>query len=171
MAPFPRCATQLRDGQPCLRTVADGSGFCACRVRGSLEPLIDEAGELRAPLALGEDIVLHLEAEEEERRLRSILEHSGAVVWTTDTSLRLSRCRGSRLRRRGFGPEEVVGCGLEGCFGIDDPGLRARAAYRRPLSGAAGTCEGVCGRSYLARTQALGDTAGPIAGGSESRST
>jgi hypothetical protein len=28
MARYPRCAALLRDGQPCLRTVADGSEFC-----------------------------------------------------------------------------------------------------------------------------------------------
>ena len=28
MASFPRCAAHLRDGQPCLRTVADGAEFC-----------------------------------------------------------------------------------------------------------------------------------------------
>src|SRR6476661_8215783 len=28
MASFPRCAARLRDGQPCDRTVADGSEFC-----------------------------------------------------------------------------------------------------------------------------------------------
>ena len=138
-------------------------------VRGSLEPLIGEAGELRALLALEEDIALRREAE--EGRLRAILERAGAVVWTTDTSLRLTRSCGSRLRTRGFGPDEVVGSGLEDCFGTDDPSLWALAAYRRPLSGAADTCEGVCGRSYLARTQALGDAAGPIAGVSESQST
>ena len=111
------------------------------------------------------------EAEEVEGRLRSILEHAGAVVSTTDTRLRLTRSRSSRLRRRGFGPDEVVGGGLEDCFGIDDPSLRALAAYHRPLWGAADRCEGVCVRSFLAPTQALGDAAGPIAGVSESQST
>jgi len=28
MARYPRCAAHLRDGQPCLRTVVDGSEFC-----------------------------------------------------------------------------------------------------------------------------------------------
>lgn len=153
-----RCGDRVRECRP-------------LRVRGSLESLIGEAGELRALPALEEDIALRREAEEVESRSRAILEHAGEVVWTTDTSLRLSRFRGSRLGTRGFGPDGVVGSGLEDCFGTDDPSLRARAASRRPLSGAAERCEGVCGRSYLARTQALGDAAGPIAGVSESQST
>jgi PAS domain-containing protein len=141
-------------------------------VRGIVDPLIGEAGELRAVLAIEEDIALRREAEEVEGRLRAILERARAVFWTTDTSLRLTRSLGSGLGTLGLRPDDVVGSDLRECFYTDDPGFPALAAYRRPLAGDADTYEnGGRGRSYLARTQALGDAAGTIAGVSESRST
>jgi PAS domain-containing protein len=140
------------------------------RVRGIVEQLIGEAGELRAVLAIEEVIALRREAEEVEGRFREIREQAGAVFWTTDTSLRLTRSRESGLGTLGLRLDEVVG--LEKWFGTDDPSVRALTAHRRALSGRADTCEtGVRARSYLARTQVVGDADGTIAGvsGSQSR--
>ena len=114
--------------------------------------------------------LLRLQQSERERRqaddqLRAVMEHMPAVLWTTDSELRLTSAMGAGLRAIPVALATVLGHTLHEIFGASDRGREAVEAHRRALEGISATYEhSLHGRSYQVRVGPQRDETGAVQG-------
>ena len=93
-----------------------------------------------------------------EARLRLLLERAPAILWTTDTHLRLTASMGAGLARGGLAPGEMMGAHVSEFLGVEDPGSAAIAAHLGALRGEEGGYEQEWrGRTLQVRVTPLSD--------------
>jgi|GEM_PF-3214704 len=102
-----------------------------------------------------------------ESGLRLVLQQVPCLIWTTDRHLRFTTSMGMGLTAMGSKPRQVVGRGLAGHFGLDDPYGVAVASHRRALQGEAAEFElenRNLARTYACYVEPLRDRNGSIIG-------
>lgn len=72
---------------------------------------------------------------DEHAFLRALVDQMPAVLWSTDTELRITSCAGAGLTSLGFEPALVVGQTVQEHFGTDDPESGPVAAHDLALRG------------------------------------
>jgi PAS domain S-box-containing protein len=98
------------------------------------------------------------------RQLSALVDQMPALVWSTDTDLRLTETAGSALANLGLSPNEQQGRLLSEVFGTSDRDFPALAAHQRALSGEIGSYEvEMNGRAFEGCVQPLLD-AGRVIG-------
>ncbi|MGQ9708561.1 MAG: PAS domain S-box protein, partial [bacterium] len=102
---------------------------------------------------LTEERKAYIELQENAARLNLILSQVPAIVWQTDTKLRITSLSGSGLAALGVQPAEVVKKGIEALFGEKDD---VEQAHHRALAGNAAVFEfSRQARVYQARVEPL----------------
>lgn len=100
-----------------------------------------------------------------EAKLRMIVEQAPALLWTTDTGLRVTSVSGTALTQIGREPGEYLEKTFYELAGTEDPNFPPLAAHLRALEGATGTYDREAGGRLLeARVEPLRDGAGRIVG-------
>jgi PAS domain S-box-containing protein len=100
-----------------------------------------------------------------EKKLRQMLDHAGAILWTVDTDLRFTSTQGRDLARLNLTRNQVVGSTLFEFFGTDDPEFIAISAHRQALHGNSVTYEQVwSGVIFHTRLEPLYDARKTIVG-------
>ena len=138
-------------------------------VRDNARAVRDANGFVLAYEGMLEDITERRRAEEalrqNEARLRRLVEHIPALVWTTDDALRLTSFLGAGLAVLGLRPNQFVGMSLYEVFATRDPQYRPIAAHREALGGRAVAYEMKWGgRTYQAHVEPLRTPDGSVAG-------
>ena len=96
---------------------------------------------------------------------RILLDQFPALVWTTDTNLRLTSCLGSELAALGFWSNQLVGVPVEDLFDPESDDLPALVAHHRALRGEQATFDmTLAGRDYHAHVGPLVDSGGRALG-------
>lgn len=114
--------------------------------------------------------LLRLQQSEHERhqadaQLRAVMEHMPAVLWTTDSELRLTSAMGAGLQAIPVVLDAVLGHTLVEIFGSTEDGEAAIDAHRRALEGASATYEhSIHGRTYQVRVGPQRDETGNLQG-------
>lgn len=155
----------VRDFTAQLRR-ADGSVIW---VTDSARAVRDEHGPVVAYEGMLEDITARRRAEEElqqnEARLRLLVDQIPALIWTTDRELRFTSFLGAGLAVLGVRPNQFVGASLHAAFGRGDPNRPPIAPHKEALAGKAEAFElRWGGRSYQAHVEPLRGPGGAITG-------
>ncbi len=95
-------------------------------------------------------------ARSQQEAQRLLLERAPAVLWTTDTKLRLTHAAGAALDRLELASDDVAGLTLEEFLESDDPEYPPIVAHRRVLAGKAVSFETDWhGRHFTCRVEPL----------------
>jgi len=138
------------------------------------------AGQLEALRALARQVVAQLELrrrlqkereeakqaiEERDLTLQLIVSQMPAVLWSTDTNLRLTSSDGAGLRSLGHKPNQFVGVTLFDFFRTTDPEFLPLVAHRKALLGESVSFEVEwSGRTYASHCEPLRNPDGTIKG-------
>ena len=134
-----------------VRAVRDGQGAVAF-----YESVVVDTTERR----VAEDALW-----ESEARLRLLVEQMPAILWSTDTELRITLSQGAGLAGLGLQQNQLVGLSLYGYLGTQDPASPQIAAHRRALEGEHVAFETTWeGRMFQSGLQPLRDPQGAIVG-------
>lgn len=139
------------------------------RVSVMVSPIRDEAGRIVGASSVERDITKHKRVAEElrdhESRLRQLVERMPAVLWTTDTDLRITFSAGAGLASPDWHPDQMTGISLSEYFQTDDPQFPPLAAHLRALQGESVSYEATWnGRTFEARVEPLRDSEEQIVG-------
>jgi PAS domain S-box-containing protein len=94
--------------------------------------------------------------EGQTRQMSAMVDQMPALLWSTDTELRLTESAGSGLRNIGLRPNEHQGLHLSEVFGTDDSALPVIEAHRKALDGEIASYETeLGGRAFQACVQPL----------------
>jgi PAS domain S-box-containing protein len=93
------------------------------------------------------------------------LDHVPAILWTTDTQLRLTSLRGAALRSVGLVADAALGHGLDGILADESERNRAVEAHEKALGGTSAGFELASeGRLFDARVEPLEGSQGGVVG-------
>lgn len=110
-----------------------------------VEPLRDLEGTIIGVSGLAQDITDHVKMEralrQSELRLRATIEQIPAIVWTTDTDLRITSSMGRGLERICRTALGQVGRTIQEAFGSTDPDFLPLRMHSRALAGESVNCE------------------------------
>jgi PAS domain S-box-containing protein len=131
--------------------------------------LCDEGGQPIRLAGVFVDVAERKEREEalrqSERRLRLMLEQMPAILWTTDTELRVTFASGAGLAALNLIPEQWLGRTILEYFQTEDRTLYPIAAHDRALAGESVNYELEWqGRIFRTHLEPLRDTPGRIVG-------
>jgi two-component system, cell cycle sensor histidine kinase and response regulator CckA len=134
----------------------------------TVSPIRDEGGRIVGVSSVERDITEHKRVAEklrnQESRLRLLVERMPAVLWTTDTELRITFSAGA-LAVPDWHPDKIVGISLLEYFQTDDPHFPPLAAHLRALQGEPVSYEITWnGRTFEARVEPLRDSEERIVG-------
>jgi diguanylate cyclase (GGDEF)-like protein/PAS domain S-box-containing protein len=102
---------------------------------------------------------------EREARLRRVLEHLPAVIWSTDVELRVTSSLGGGLQPLHHAAQEIVDLALADYFEVNDSFDALVAAHRRALSGEAADVDFEWrGRTFQAHLEPLREKSGLVRG-------
>jgi PAS domain S-box-containing protein len=114
---------------------------------------------------MSSDRPLEVALKESEERLRFLVGHMPAVVWTTDRELRFTSSMGAALEALRLRPGEVVGRTLFEYFQTNDPSFTPIAAHRRALEGTPANYQvDRSGRTFQVQIHPLREREGRIIG-------
>jgi PAS domain S-box-containing protein len=150
-------------------------GECALRaVDGALVPVFlsshpMEAGGVRNLCIVATDITERKRAEDRvfgsERQLRLIFDQIPAVIWTTDTELRILSASGAALAPANLRAEDLVGKTTREFFGDSNEQSPSLAAHLAALKGDHGSYDyNLAGNIFSVNVQPLRDAEGEISG-------
>lgn len=130
-------------------------------VKGQLKgPLLARAVRYAIERKRAEDIL-----REREVRLRLLTEHVPAVLWTTDSALRLTSVSGAALADLDLAPSQLLGKTVGEILSPGEADNPVMAAHRQALEGTSATCEQPWGASvYRTYVEPLRDRAGGVIG-------
>ncbi len=102
---------------------------------------------------------------ESEARLRLLIAQMPAILWTTDTDLRITSVLGGGTAALKLDPERLVGKSIFAYFGTDDPEFPPIAAHRQALEGRPSSYDReVDGRMWHLHVEPFRDAEGAIKG-------
>jgi two-component system, cell cycle sensor histidine kinase and response regulator CckA len=135
----------------------------------TVSPIQDDAGRIVGASSVERDITEHKRVAEnlrnQESRLRLLVERMPAVLWTTDTELRITFSAGAGLAAPDWHPDQRLGISLLEYFQTDDSQPPFLAAHLRALQGKPASCEIIWnGRTFEARVEPLRDSEEQIVG-------
>jgi len=135
----------------------------------TVSPIRDEAGRIVGASSVERDITEHKRVAEklrnQESRLRQLVERMPALLWTTDTELRITFSAGAALAAPDWHPDQMAGISLLEYFQTDDPQFPPLAAHLRALQGEPVSYEITWnGRMFEARVEPLRDSEERIVG-------
>lgn len=145
---------------------AQGSAFLASF---SAIPARDPEGHIAGIHWLFTDITDRNHAEtalrESQAQLDLLVNHLPAIVWMTDSALRITSYRGASLSSLELDGAEMVGLTMAECLGTDDPAHPAMVAHVRALRGEPATYETkISNRFFEAHLEPVRDAAGGLIG-------
>jgi PAS domain S-box-containing protein len=131
-------------------------------------PVFDDSGAVTRVVGVTQDITERREAEldalENERRLRLVVDQMQAIAWTTDRDLRYTSSFGAGLKAAGLSPEEATGRTVFE-FVSGNPDAVEVSAHRRALAGESCTYDSTyASRIFQAHIEPLRDETGEITG-------
>lgn len=137
--------------------------------KGRAVPFRDEEGRIRKWFGSNMDIedLIHAEdtLRDREQRLQLVLNQLDAIVWTTDSHLRISSIGGQGLRAAGSEPEELMGRDLFEVVPGSDEATPMVISHRAALAGFGSSYEIVFGgRDLRASVAPFRDAAGMVTG-------
>jgi two-component system cell cycle sensor histidine kinase/response regulator CckA len=168
---IPQVMEKLKRGDPiehyqAVRVTKSGEHIL---VSLTVSPIRDKSGEIVGASSVERDITEHKRLAEklhnQETGLRRLVERMPAILWTTDTELRITFSAGAELAATGGHPDEIVGLTLLEYFQTDDPEFPPLAAHLRALRGEPVSYEITWnGRTLEARVEPLRDAEERIVG-------
>jgi hypothetical protein len=100
------------------------------------------------------------------RRTAPLVSRVPALVWTTDTRMRLTWWTGGAVQQLATDPDELIGMDIPTYFGFDDPEFPPIAAHVKALQGKSASyeVEAADGVTMSSHVQPLRDAGGAIQG-------
>ncbi|GEM_PF-616700 len=103
--------------------------------------------------------------QENESRLRLLLDQLPCMVWTTDLDLKITKAAGAGLPTAQIATEQMVGKRVSEIFGGENQNAFPVKNHRLALKGEASSCEvNLWGRTFLSHVEPLYDRQGKITG-------
>jgi two-component system, cell cycle sensor histidine kinase and response regulator CckA len=171
MDEIPQIMEKLQRGEPiehyqAVRVTKSGEHIL---VSLTVSPVRDNAGKVVGASSVERDITKHKRVAEElrnqENPLRLLISQTPAVLWTTNTELRIAFSGGASLAGSSWHPDQMMGLTLQEYFQTDDPKFPPLAAHLRALQGELVSYETTwSGRTFEARVGPLRDFEGQIVG-------
>jgi len=168
---IPQIMEKLKRGDPiehyqAVRVIKSGQHIL---VSLTVSPIRDRAGRIVGASSVERDITEHKRVAEklhkQETQLRLLVERMPAVLWTTDTELRITFSAGAGLAAPDWHPDQMLGITLWEYFQTDDPQFPALAAHLRALQGEPVSYKITwSGRTLEARVEPLRDSEERIVG-------
>jgi two-component system, cell cycle sensor histidine kinase and response regulator CckA len=168
---IPQIMEKLQRGDPiehyqAVRVTKSGEHIL---VSTTVSPIRDKAGKFVGSSSVERNITEHKRVADklrgEENPLRLLISQMPAVLWTTDTELRITFSGGTGLADPSWHPDQMMGLTLWEYFKTDDPESPPVAAHLRALRGELVSYETTwSGRSFEARVEPLRDSEGQIVG-------
>jgi two-component system, cell cycle sensor histidine kinase and response regulator CckA len=171
MDEIPQIMEKLQRGEPiehyqAVRVTKSGEHIL---VSLTVSPVRDNAGKVVGASSVERDITKHKRVAEklrnQENPLRLLIARMPAVLWTTNTDLRITFSGGASLADPFWHPDQMLGLTLQEYFKTDDPKFPPLAAHLQALQGELVSYETTwSGRTFEARVGPLRDSEGQIVG-------
>ena len=133
-----------------------GPAWVSCSAR----PLTAGGPDCGGAIMIARDITSLVHAEEQllanEQRLHGLIDRLSAIIWTTDTELRITSIRGNGLVQLGKHPDELMNKTFFEVFHVDDPHFHPIAQQLQALRGTPRNYEWHWkGRDYTVSAEAI----------------
>jgi two-component system, cell cycle sensor histidine kinase and response regulator CckA len=168
---IPHIMEKLKRGDPiehyqAVRVTKSGEHIL---VSLTVSPIRDKAGTVVGASSVERDITQHKRIAEKLRNqdtgLRLMIERMPAILWTTDSNLRITFFGGAPFGASNWHSDQMVGMTLLEYFQTDDPKFPPLAAHLRALQGEPDSYETTWdARMFEARVEPLRDSEGHIVG-------